>query len=543
MAGSLLISGNPQQYNAIGEGGRPVFSVAFQLREAVRLKAGSDVANCLAIPQSNETGSVIDWYAPQSGSVVSWAAATVEEREHALNILDMAMNKLNAASQALQEQVKAFEKSGATADPSTREKSAVFQLMNKVFIYPDPSYIFLVNGNPVLTFWGFHPHGASLPSDPFQALRALPPVAAMAAEVPVRKGVSWWWWLLLISLLLLLLFFGLRSCDAPGWLQGYLPRDCQPQTDVTRVAPVVPPLVNNERAVVPPTSTPNRIEQSDVRVTQPYPSVRVIPSTVVTVPNSVSGTAVQPNSGTIEQTTSDPISVSPIALQPDRALNESQVPIVPEQADIVQKDVETVTEAALSNVALPNGVSGNSSAVPAETPVSARPEVNDPSRLAVTPNAGQSPTSTGSNPNAISQRGDSNEGSARPPGSPLRIPDSAANTGSTGFLDGSWSAGAGIQDATTGRPVRLEYDFSQGNGQGKVTVNRGAGIQCTSPVTAQMQGKNVQINDRGLAKCSDGSTMALPKVTCVTNASGQADCQGRYDNGTTFPVSMRHAPK
>jgi hypothetical protein len=125
----------------------------------------------------------------------------------------------------------------------------------------------------------------------------------------------------------------------------------------------------------------------------------------------------------------------------------------------------------------------------------------------------------------------------------MLIPDAALNSGSTRFLEGSWSAGAGIQDAATGKPVRLEYDFSQGNGQGRVTVRRGDGVQCTGSVGAQMQGRTVQINDRGTAKCTDGSTMALPKVTCTPGAGNQAACQGQYDNGTSFPVSMRHAPK
>jgi hypothetical protein len=128
-------------------------------------------------------------------------------------------------------------------------------------------------------------------------------------------------------------------------------------------------------------------------------------------------------------------------------------------------------------------------------------------------------------------------------GNPLLIPDAALNSGSTRFLEGSWSAGTGIQDAATGKPVRLEYDFSQGNGQGRVTVRRGDGVQCTGAVGAQVQGRTVQINDRGVAQCTDGSTMALPKVTCTPGAGNQAACQGQYDNGTSFPVSMRHAPK
>lgn len=79
MAGSLLVSGNPQHYKAIGEGGQPVYSVAFQLREAIRLKAGATTANCLAIPQSNQHGSSVDWYAPTEGEVVPWTAASSQE--------------------------------------------------------------------------------------------------------------------------------------------------------------------------------------------------------------------------------------------------------------------------------------------------------------------------------------------------------------------------------------------------------------------------------------------------------------------------------
>ena len=52
MAGSLLVSGNPQHYKAIGEGGQPVYSVAFQLREAIRLKAGASVAGSMYVRMS-----------------------------------------------------------------------------------------------------------------------------------------------------------------------------------------------------------------------------------------------------------------------------------------------------------------------------------------------------------------------------------------------------------------------------------------------------------------------------------------------------------
>jgi hypothetical protein len=504
MAGSLLISGNPQQYNAIGEGGQPVYSVAFQLREAVRLKAGAETADCLAVPQSNELGSVIDWYAPQRGTVVPWSAASPEERMHALSLLDAAKTKLDAAAQALEAQV-------SKSDQSKREKSAVLQLMSKVFVFPDSDFIFLVDGKPVITFWGFHAQGASLPRDPFQVLRPVAPVAVAASAAPVvpaRRGLAWWWWLLLLLLLLLGLLFGLRACEDSGPLQGNLPGNTTPQTEVVSGVGVVPPTSPTARPVVTPNSVPNRSDLSTVNTPQADGNRHVVPNAVAVVPEAVGGNGLTPISGSTVPDRSELSNLNPTIVQPDTTQTETKMP------------------PALSPTPL----------APAEIPVAAAPEVTDAARSENPPNTTASPT-------ANAQPRDPSTTGTGQRGNPLLIPDSAASTGSTRFLDGSWNAGTGIQDAATGRPLRLEYDFSQGNGQGKVTIKRGDGVQCSSPVAAQMQGKNLQINDRGLAKCSDGSTMALPRVTCVTNASGQADCQGRYDNGTSFPVSMRHAPK
>jgi hypothetical protein len=207
MAGSLLVSGNPQHFKAIGEGGQPVYAVAFQLREAIRLKAGATTANCLAIPQSNQHGSMVDWYAPVEGDVVPWSAASSQEREYALARLDAAHRTLESAIQKMQpaESLKGQAK---------REINTVLPLMRKVFYFPDNQFIYLVNGEPVIAFWGFHTQGAGLPADPFVSLRpvATATVAPTVAEVNEPARRSWWWWLLLLLLLLLLLFFLWRSC-------------------------------------------------------------------------------------------------------------------------------------------------------------------------------------------------------------------------------------------------------------------------------------------------------------------------------------------
>ena len=494
MAGSLLVSGNPQHYKAIGEGGQPVYSVAFQLREAIRLKAGASVANCLAIPQTNQHGSMVDWYAPVAGDVVPWSAATSEEREHALSRLD-------AAHRALERVIAQMSQSQSRDQQAEREKNTVLPLMSKVFYFPDTNFIYLVNGEPVVAFWGFHSEGSSLPADPFTNLRSVSSPIAAASHVatpaaPTKR--AWWWWLLLLLLLLLLLFFLLRSC-APE----VLPVAIQPTQSVTpdgrSGAPVTP-----DRPLLPGApSTPlnhakpeNLIDQGTSFLRRWWPGSSV--GTNLTGPDTGSG-------NTVADTTEAPTGTStetPTGATPDIPADAAGQPPGPNPADVTTPP-------------------GNTSPVDPTTSSQPTPPVTLPG---------------GDVRNPSNQAGPQQ-------GRPLTIPPQALNSGNTGFLDGSWTAGAGIQDAKTGKPLRMEYDFSQGNGQGKVTIRRADGSQCVGAVSAQMQNKNLQISDRGVAKCSDGGTIALPKVTCTPQADGRADCQGRYENGTTFPVSMRHSPK
>ena len=494
MAGSLLVSGNPQHFKAIGEGGQPVYAVAFQLREAIRLKAGASTANCLAIPQSNQHGSMVDWYAPVEGDVVPWSAASSQEREYALARLDAAHRTLESAI----EKMRLAESRDGQAE---REKNTVLPLMSKVFYFPDTQFIYLVNGEPIIAFWGFHTQGAGLPADPFVSLRPVsaateaPTVAAL--NEPVRR--SWWWWLLLLLLLLLLLFFLWRSCA--------------PVTPLPSSTSSLPALTTQ---TANPTLLPG---QPAVPVDS---SVRTAPDGwidrgVSTVRRWWSGS--EPRGGVSVPVAGADLASrneTPAAPTPDVSAPVAQSP-TPEPSSIEAPSAPVVPPVTPSQI----GSQDASQATPLATP---RPSTTPPDLAAVQPGSG-------------------NASVGQPPGPPMTIPQQAINAGDTRFLDGKWSAGTGIQDAKTGKPLRIEYDFSQGNGQGKVIIRRADGSQCVGTVSAQMQGNSLQINDRGVATCSDGGSIALPKVTCTPQPNGQANCQGRYDNGATFPVSMRHAPK
>ncbi|PWL00697.1 hypothetical protein C7431_101509 [Pantoea allii] len=142
MAKTFLRSGNLDAVLALGENGQPVFASALQIRETLRLRRQSALANCLAIPQTNERGDRLDWYSPLPGKVKSWMGASDYERRQALQ-------HLTACQQDLQE---ISARARDAANPAMRLFGA---LLGKSLQFPNQQYVYLVNGKPVITFWGF----------------------------------------------------------------------------------------------------------------------------------------------------------------------------------------------------------------------------------------------------------------------------------------------------------------------------------------------------------------------------------------------------
>ncbi|KEY43172.1 SrfA family protein [Pantoea agglomerans] len=142
MAKTFLRSGNLDAVLALGENGQPVYASALQIRETLRLRRQSALADCLAIPQANERGDRLDWYAPFSGRVKSWLGASDHERRAALQ-------QLTACQQDMQD---LSTRARAAENPSMRLFGA---LLSKTLQFPDQQYVYLVDGKPVITFWGF----------------------------------------------------------------------------------------------------------------------------------------------------------------------------------------------------------------------------------------------------------------------------------------------------------------------------------------------------------------------------------------------------
>ena len=158
MAKTFLRSGNLDAVLALGENGQPVYASALQIRETLRLRRQTVLANCLAIPQPNERGDRLDWYAPFNGKVKSWLGASDHERRQALD-------QLTATQQEMQDlSARARE----ADNPAMRLFGA---LLAKALQFPDQQYVYLVEGKPVITFWGFVDAQARMRDDALACLR------------------------------------------------------------------------------------------------------------------------------------------------------------------------------------------------------------------------------------------------------------------------------------------------------------------------------------------------------------------------------------
>jgi len=142
VAKTLLRSGDLDDFQAVGGGGQAVFDSALQIREALRLRKQQALVDCLAIPQVNDEGDRVDWYSPIDGRSVSWKAADEEARSRAREHLENTLDSAYALSRkCLQSQKTAQQLFGS--------------LLEKALQFPGENHVFLVDGKPVITFWGF----------------------------------------------------------------------------------------------------------------------------------------------------------------------------------------------------------------------------------------------------------------------------------------------------------------------------------------------------------------------------------------------------
>jgi len=164
VAKTLLRSGDLDDFQAVGGGGQAVFDSALQIREALRLRKQQAMVDCLAIPQINDDGDRVDWYSPVEGRAVSWKAADDDSRFRALRFLESTLDSAAALSRK------------SLQSPKTAQQ-LFGSLLEKALQFPGVNHVFLVDGKPVITFWGFVDLNESAREDVLACLREEEPPA------------------------------------------------------------------------------------------------------------------------------------------------------------------------------------------------------------------------------------------------------------------------------------------------------------------------------------------------------------------------------
>ncbi|WP_413732775.1 SrfA family protein [Sodalis sp. RH20] len=485
MAKTFLRSGGLLDIYALGEQGRPVYASALEIRETLRLRQRPRIADCLAIPQPNEDGDRIDWYSPRAGKVSSWAGASDAERASALAELE----GCQAAAAGLCQRAAAAEK------PSLRLFGA---LLSKAMRFPDQHYVYLVGGKPVLTFWGFVGTDKKTDADAFASLR--PPVDNTVLDPALVTDLA-------------------RDVDRAS------PRIAAtaPVENAPAAAAAAPALSWRRMWWIPPALALLAILALQIRgcVSRPPPVLSASALTALEAEKralpAASPLTDAPRPPLEKQFSSagnGGLRASDAANPADKALSLDAAAAQPKPADGA-----ATQPTALAIGPADAGDGRNRASAPAIAPL---PDVQAaPLPAAAAPEALVPAVA----PAAISKNA-------------LVLPPETVKIGSTDFLNGGWRATVDIKEPLTGKPPSLKYQLNHGKGTVKIT--HGDGVTCRTAVDAGlMKSGNLIINSRAKARCSDGTRYQMPEIVCRQGAKGVAECKGRYDANTAFPITMK----
>lgn len=195
-----------------------------RLVDCLSQQIGSSAANIFAEPVTNRDGSRTDWYGRGKGPAVPLTALDEDEA-----------GELRARLAAAETEIEALVESLASSShPDDRSMASA---LTHALIVPDASFIYALDGSPVLTAWGYSharkpgyrgglskivplkaaPHalasparyvGAEQPENPYTAEEP----AAVNAQAAARGCFPVLLWLLFALLVLAILFLLLRAC-------------------------------------------------------------------------------------------------------------------------------------------------------------------------------------------------------------------------------------------------------------------------------------------------------------------------------------------
>jgi hypothetical protein len=149
-----------------GSFGRRLHSLYPQLRLIIADELGAELAGLLAEPVVTATGDRIDWYGQGEGEPVALASLPAAQRQPVYEQLLEAYDRLEALAER-------YLTSGEAG------RMPLGRALQAALVPPADSNVFLLDGHPVITFWGFFQDrdwGEPMDLDRWRALRRPPPV-------------------------------------------------------------------------------------------------------------------------------------------------------------------------------------------------------------------------------------------------------------------------------------------------------------------------------------------------------------------------------
>ena len=471
-AGPLLISEPLQRYRALGLAGDPVWRAAGQLRAAIAQRLSRRHADLLAVPEVDPTGRRIDWYAPFEGQARKLSELDEGERQTILNDVHRLHSEITGLADSMDEPQR-----------STAERNFA-RLLRHALTAPGEDTLYVVDGKPVMTFWGFSAD-ANLPG----VFLASPPVAPrpnvgprvmpeaiMASAPAIAAGTrsAWWQWLLLAVLLLLLLAL-------LAWLvRPYLPRlepwlEAEARDRALSLAVRQPVELQKARADTLQQDNENlRLELA--RLTDEAARRGADCAAAVVVPG---GVVVADSNAPIERGAApDALAAGPGAILADKDQPQGKGP-----------DDKNVDKGNMTG-----------------------PDPQD--------RGAQGPQDKG----GPDEGNDKNTAAKNEP-KPMTVPPEAKQKQDLAFLKGDWRSRTGLATATGERDLRPNYTLDD-KGKGKVTFVQKNGTTCEAPAEARWDGSKLMIEEKANPKCADGKTYARNTVNCEVGQDGVAKCTG-----------------
>ena len=478
-AGPLLVSEPLQRYRALGMAGDPVWRAAGQLRTAIAARLSRKHADLLAIPEVDPTGQRIDWYAPFEGEARKLSELSEAERAPLLD----EVHRLHGEIAGLADSMEAPQRSNAERNFA--------RLLRHALTAPGEDALYIVDGKPVMTFWGFSAD-AALPgvflasppaaSRPVVGARMIPEAVLASAPAVVATGTRsvWWQWLLLGMLLMFLLAL-------LAWLvRPYLPH-IEPYLEAEA----------RDRALSLAVRQPLELQQTRVSTLQQDNENLRLELARLTDELSRRGgdcaAGIVGPGGTIVGAVNGP------------PIERGAAPDAPPGADVnvAGKDMGTDQGKGPDDK---NVDKGNAKG----------PDPQDKNK--------------GPDPQDKNNDKDKNAAAKDEP-KPLVVPPEAKQKQDLGFLKGDWRSRTGLATATGERDIRPSYTLDD-KGKGKVTFVQKNGTTCEAPAEARWDGAKLVIEEKSNPKCADGRTYARNTVNCEVGADGVAKCNGSQPGDT-----------